>query len=82
MPTVHSFDGHRVFIPTNDHRPAHVHVVKSGSEAIFILNCPGGPVALRENYGFKQGQVSGIERELNPIVGRLCADWEQIHGEP
>ncbi len=82
MPTVHTFAGYRAFIPANDHRPAHVHVVKAGNEAIFFLNCPRGPVEVRENYGFKRREVSGIERELNPIVDRLCGEWEQIHGEP
>ena len=82
MPTVHEFKGYRVFIPTNDHRPAHVHVVKAGNEAIFILHFPNGPVALRENYGFKLGEVNAIERELNTIVEALCTEWELIHGEP
>ena len=82
MPTVHKFDGHRVFIPTNDHRPAHVHVVKAGNEAILFLNCPDGPVALRENYGFKSAEIGAIENEVNPIVRALCAQWELLHGEP
>ena len=82
MPTVYAFDGCRVFIPSNDHRPAHVHVVKAGDEAVFTLNCPGGPVSLRENYGFTAAQLGAIERELSPIVNALCARWEQIHGQP
>lgn len=82
MPTVHVFNRYRVFIPTNDHRPAHVHVAKAGNEAVFILHCPQGPVALRENYGFKPGEISAIERELNTIVEVLCPEWEIIHGEP
>jgi hypothetical protein len=80
MPTVHEFDGYRVFIPTNDHRPAHVHIEKAENEAIFFLNCPSGPVALRENYGFKRAHVTAMEAELNPIVRALCANWEAIHG--
>jgi hypothetical protein len=82
MPTVHEFDGFRVFIPTNDHRPAHVHVAKAGNEAVFVLNCPDGPVSLRENYGFKASQLNAIERELNPTTNALCAKWESIHGQP
>jgi hypothetical protein len=82
MPTVHKFDGRRVFIPTNDHRPAHVHVVKAGNEAIFVLNCPDGPLAVRETYGFKSAEIGAIENELNPIVRTLCVRWELIHGQP
>jgi hypothetical protein len=82
MPTVHAFDGFRVFVPANDHRPAHVHVAKAGDEAIFFLNCPDGPVALRENYGMSRAQIGSVERALNPIVGSLCEKWESIHGQP
>jgi hypothetical protein len=82
MPTVHAFDGFRVFIPTNDHRPAHVHVAKAGNEAVFCLNCPNGPVGLRENLGMSLKQLNAIERELNRMVAALCAEWESIHGEP
>lgn len=82
MPTLHRFDGYRVFVPANDHRPAHVHVVKAGQQAVFFLNCPAGPVTIRENNGFKASQLAAIERELDPIVRRLCTAWESIHGEP
>lgn len=42
MPTVARLGGLRVVIYPNDHRPAHVHVIGAGNEAIFVLNCPGG----------------------------------------
>ncbi|MGO9259223.1 MAG: DUF4160 domain-containing protein [Bryobacteraceae bacterium] len=44
MPTVLRFDGLRVVIYPNDHRPAHVHMIGRGHEAVFDLNCPAGPV--------------------------------------
>lgn len=47
MPTVHRFDGLRVVIYPNDHRPAHVHVMGNGCEAVFRLNAPDGPPELR-----------------------------------
>jgi hypothetical protein len=31
-----------------DHRPAHVHVIGKGGEAVFNLNCPDRPSALRD----------------------------------
>jgi hypothetical protein len=54
MPTVLRFDGFHVVVYPADHVPAHVHVFSGGNEAIFNLNCPTGPVALRENYGFSR----------------------------
>jgi hypothetical protein len=52
VPTVLRIGGLRVVIWPNDHRPADVHVKGSGGAAVFNLNCPGGPSALRESYGF------------------------------
>jgi hypothetical protein len=56
VPTVLGFDGLRVGIYPNDHRPAHVHVIGRGCEAVFNMNCGIGPVELRENYGFPKGR--------------------------
>jgi hypothetical protein len=61
MPTVLRFTGLRAVIYPNDHRPAHVHVIGKGSEAVFNLHCPGGPVELRENYGFNLKDLNRIE---------------------
>lgn len=80
MPTVGSFDGLRITIFYNDHRPAHVHVIGRGCEAVFALNCPNGPVQLRENYGFSRAALARIKRKLNQDVKRLCRQWERIHG--
>ena len=40
MPTVLRFNGLRAVIYPNDHRPAHVHVIGRGYEAVFNLHCP------------------------------------------
>jgi hypothetical protein len=79
MPTVHRFDGLRVVIYPNDHRPAHVHVQGAGGEAVFFLNCPGGPPELRESYGFKLSEVRRIERALVAVLATLCEEWRSIH---
>ena len=81
MPTVGEIDGLRVVIYPNDHRPAHVHVIGSGCEAVFKLNCPEGPPDLRENYGFSAGELAVILAELGEHVGRLSAAWRAIHGD-
>jgi len=80
MPTVLNKSGFSVRIYTNDHRPAHVHVIKNGCEAVFNLNCPDGPPELRENYGFSLQDCRDILRLLMANLAALCAAWSQIHG--
>ena len=80
MPTALRFDGLRVVVYPNDHRPAHVHVVGRGHEAVFYLRCARGPVSLRENFGFSRSGIQRIEAKLNQNVAALCRAWETIHG--
>ncbi|MGO8815528.1 MAG: DUF4160 domain-containing protein [Terriglobia bacterium] len=80
MPTIFRFDGLRVVIYPNDHRPAHVHVIGSGREAVFNLNCPAGPVELRENYGFSRRESTPLPAVLTEHLEELCPAWEEIHG--
>jgi hypothetical protein len=70
----------RVVVYPNDHRPAHVHVIRDDCEAVFFLNCPAGPVELRENYGFSQREITRIVSELKEHLAALCGEWENIHG--
>lgn len=80
MPTVLRFSGLRVTVYPNDHRPAHVHVIGKGCEAVFNLNCPAGPVRLRENYGFSRPALARIQKALSNHLQALCKAWEEIHG--
>ena len=80
MPTVLRLRGLRVVIYPGDHRPAHVHVTGAGGEAVFVLNCPGGPPDLREVYGFNRQEVARIESDLGPHILSLCEKWGEIHG--
>lgn len=82
MPTVEKVGGLRVVIYLNDHRPAHVHVIGNGCEAVFNLQCPEGPPELRENYGFSQAEASRIKAALAQRLAHLCAAWKDIHGDP
>ncbi len=81
MPTVLRLEGLRVTIYPNDHRPAHVHVVGRGAEAVFILDCPDGPVTVRQNVGFPRRDLAGIEAALGPHIRFLCQAWEGMHGQ-
>lgn len=80
MPVVYRFDGLRVVIYPNDHRPAHVHVKGASGEAVFILHCPAGPPSLRESYGFNSRDLNMIVDELGRALAILCSQWSAIHG--
>jgi hypothetical protein len=79
VPTVSRVGGLRVVIYPNDHRPAHVHVIGQG-EAVFVLNRPGGPLELRESFGFKISDIGRISVALAERLAGLCAEWSAIHG--
>jgi hypothetical protein len=68
-------------IYTNDHRPAHVHVWEGQRQAVFNLNCPAGPIELRDNFGFSWPEVNRLARSLQTHVQALCAAWRAIHGD-
>jgi len=80
MPTVDRIHGLRVVIYPNDHRPAHVHVIGKGCEAVFKLSGLGGWPELRENYGFGAGELSRIKTALASRLTHLCEEWSRIHG--
>jgi len=66
----------------NDHRPVHVHVIGSDSEAVFDFNCPFGPPESRENYGFSLKDPGKVKGALAEDLTFLCAEWGRIHGNP
>jgi len=78
MPTILRRDGIRFVIYSNDHTPEHVRAVGADFELVFDLNCPNGPVELRNRYNRdRYGDVLAIvEAELVT----LCQAWRQIHG--
>jgi hypothetical protein len=80
VPTVLRLDGLRVVIYPADHRPEHVHVIGPSGEAVFKLNCPTGPLELRESYGLRRTEVNRIEGALSGRIAGLCRDWRIIHG--
>jgi hypothetical protein len=80
MPTVLWIGGLRVVVYPNDHRPAHVHVIGQGHEAVFELNGSKGIVTLRENYGFSRRDVARIGRALVVSLEMLLQEWESLHG--
>ena len=79
MPTVLRIGALRVAVYPNDHSPAHVHVIGQGYRAVFNLNCPDGPLSLRQS-GFPEYQTQRIRAELGNHLAELCNAWEEIHG--
>jgi Domain of unknown function (DUF4160) len=80
MPTILQLNGLRIVIYSNDHRPAHVHAIGNGFEAVFQLHCPDGPPELRENYGFSHRELERLLSGLARHAPMLCAKWRQYHG--
>ena len=80
MVTITRINGVRVVIYSNDHRPSHVHVIGGGKEAVLNLNCPDGPLELRENYGFSMKDLNQIIGNLSQRLKFLCRNWSEIHG--
>ncbi len=70
---------HPETIKSEDCRP-HLHVIGGDCEAVFNLNCPAGPVELRENYGFSRREIRPIEAALTGHLGVLWQAWENIPG--
>lgn len=81
MPTVLRIHGFRVVIYPNDHRPAHVHLVGAGKEAVFHLHCPDGPPELRQAYGLSLREANILAECLRAELNRLCPEWRAIHGD-
>jgi len=80
MPAVLSALGLRAVIYPNDHRPAHVHVMGNGCEAVFESHCLDGPPELRVNYCFTRKQRGLIAAWLIDNLAQSCAKWRYIHG--
>jgi hypothetical protein len=80
MPTVLRLRRLRVVIYPNDHRPAHVHVIGNGCEAVFALP-EWAARAARELRVQHQG-LTRLKADLAAKLTDLCGSWESIHGEP
>lgn len=80
MVTVDRFAGYRIVIYKNDHRPAHVHVIGNGREAIFQLEARGKEPALRDNFGFSKRDLQRVQKAISEKHATLWKSWRKIHG--
>lgn len=78
MVTVHRFDGLRFVIFSNDHDPAHVHVIGAGREAKIQL--VGEAPLLIWQVGFSPTDLRRIIEEVRRERFRLLKRWKDVHG--
>lgn len=79
MVTVHREAGLRFIIYTDDHEPAHVHVIGDGNAKIN-LDGPGGKPELVSNDGFKAGDLRKAMRIVNEQQSMMRKKWDEHHG--
>ena len=79
MVTVLRARGFHVVIFTNDHEPAHVHVVGDGEAKIDLLGADGTPELIWAR-GMSRSAIRQAVRLITEERARLLARWEDIHG--
>ena len=76
MPTIFRFSGYRVVMYSEDHEPAHVHVIGNDAEYVFALNLPDGPLTLRRRSAGTAAEERKIARTLADNLDMLKEAWE------
>lgn len=81
MPTVHTEDGFqvRIYLPPREHGPAHVHVVKAGTEVVIELGDAGSPPSVREVHGMRDRDALRAYRIVEVAQEELRARWSEYH---
>jgi hypothetical protein len=78
MPQVLEQNGFRVMIYPNDHRPAHVHVYKSGL-IVIRLNNRRTPPSIREVIGMSRTDARDALLLVTEHKKLLVKEWRRIH---
>ena len=79
MVTVHREAGLRFVIFTDDHEPAHVHVIGDGNAKIDLAG-PDGKPHLVTNNGFKAGDLRKAMQIVTEQRTWLLEKWNHYHG--
>jgi hypothetical protein len=77
MPRVFEKEGYRFFFYSNEHDPAHVHVMKGDGEAVFSL---GPPVEVQESAGMKVRELARAVELAEENRGLILRIWDEHHG--
>lgn len=78
MPNVLSENGFQVMIYPDDHRPAHVHVYKSGV-VVISLNNRRTPPSVREIVGMSRQDVRAALVLVTQHKQHLVKAWRRHH---
>lgn len=79
MVTILREAGLRFIIFTNDHEPAHVHVVGDGIAKINLAGADGQP-ELVSNDGLKTGDLRKAMRIVAQHQPMMLEQWKNYHG--
>ncbi|MGQ0558580.1 MAG: DUF4160 domain-containing protein [Sphingosinicella sp.] len=77
MVTVHRAFGYRFVIYTNDHAPAHLHLVGAGGEAKVEI---ADETRLVWNVGIGKADLRRLLREVGDRRETLLEEWNRLHG--
>jgi hypothetical protein len=80
MATVLRESGFNCRIYSDDHEPAHVHVVKAGVEVVIDLGDDDNDPSIRETKGMRVVDVNKAFRIVIQHQGYLLEKWSEIHG--
>jgi hypothetical protein len=78
MVTVHREAGLRFIVFTDDHLPAHVHVVGDGKAKIVLAGADGEP-ELAYNDGLKAGDLRKAMRIVAEQQAAMLERWKKYH---
>jgi hypothetical protein len=79
MVTIFRAHGLRIVIFSNDHEPAHVHVLGDGHAKINLLGADGKP-ALVWAEGMKRSEVRRAMDVVTEQQAAFLARWRKMHG--
>lgn len=79
MVTIHRAHGLRTVIFTDDHEPAHVHVLGNGHAKINLIGADGDPELIWAE-GMKRNDVRRAMEIVTEHREAFLARWREIHG--
>ena len=81
MATIHRFHEFRFVIHSNDHDPAHVHLISgNGNAKVHLFGTGGEPEVMRVS-GIPQHKPSRLVKEVLEDREVFLKWWEEIHGK-
>ena len=79
MVVIHRAHGFRFVIYTQDHEPAHVHVVGAGIAKIRLLG-PNDQPEIVHVVDIKRSDMRRLFAEVAKHRDKFIKEWERIHG--